>query len=1546
MRGWIGHDLRGRIAACCAALLALLGGLTSGAFAQDIAPIVNIAEARWREAGADRQVASNRVSVEVAARPASITTYRAQPGAGRTVAFIPSVCAGTALSTPRLLTAAPTPARAFRPGEEILFEIAAPLANADPGAIDRLSLVATAAGGARQVLTVFETGADSGLFFGSIATAAPAGGGDCWLRAGGGENVILEVQGTPSLRGEAMIEAPREAAGLTLSASRPLVQPGDVVVFGLTVTNPDRTAVLAGGRVTVTLPRGLRLRPETLRINDVAVPGAVSVSPDGLRLTITLDTLPPGGTLRIAYAAAVRADAAAGQLETLTELQAADGRSARANAVVRVVRDTIAGRMTIIGRVVAGDCRKADGAGGLAGVRVMMEDGSFAITDAEGRYHFEGVVPGTHVVQIARATLPQGAVLAECTASTRTAGDVGSRFVAGQGGSLARADFHVVLPEGAVPAPAPAPAAPAKPAEPAAEPAKTDWLTLGDGPDGWLAPEEDHNPRYPAVKVAFRHRPGTTIRLTANGQPVDETAFEGTAKSADGRYAVSLWRGIPLLREETRLVAETLDAGGTVTARAERVVHYSTEPARIALVPEQSLLVADGVTRPVITVRITDRKGRPVREGLAGDFALNAPFESAAQIDLQQIRQLSGVGAATARWVVEGDEGLARIELAPTMVSGLLRLTITLGSENIRRQHEIEAWIVPGETEWTLVGLGEASVGARSVADNMERGRNFDSDLGPNARVALYAKGRVLGKYLLTLAYDSAKQRADQPLLGAIDPTAYYTVFGDTSQRRFDAASREKLYVRIETSRFQALYGDFQTGFDETTLGRYQRTATGVQAQAQFGAVRAEAFGASIASRFRRDEFQGNGLAGPYPLGNRALLINSERVTIEVRDRFRPGAVVSTRSLTRFIDYTIDVLSGTISFSEPVLSRDNDLNPQIIVIEYETAEGGEGDGPVNAGVRADWTSSGGAVRLGATAITDRGEGARTTIAVADVRARLGQATEARAEVAVSTSAGDRAEAWQVELQHQTGQIDVIGYARSVGENYGTGQQSLVQAGRRQIGVDARYAITDQFTATLGALEDLDLTGTALRRRALRGELVWRDQNTEGRIGLNHFADRLADGSRAGSTVLETAGTQRLFDNRLELSGATGIALGEAGSVDLPLRHRLGLRYAITPDVRLTGAYEIAEGAAISARTLRAGAEVTPWQGSALTGALGRDLGEGASRDPFLALGLSQSFALTPSLTLIATLDGNRVLGAGPPSEAIINPAQPLAYGGPLSLDRTAFEDFTAATLSGNWRADRWSANARAEFRDGALADRMGLTFGVIRQIGEGRSLGGNALWTRASAPGGQTSQVIDAALTFAHRPDGSPFALLARGEYRSDLVRGAVAGALGPTGRTALDVDGDALARRLIGSVSANWSPVTRGGGMQLSEAGLFLAARYSLDRIGALDLAGMSALAGLDLRLGLGPRFDIGGSASLRANLDDGSFSYAIGPQASMVVTEGALLSVGYNIAGFRDPDFSIARALDPGLFAAIRFKFDGDGLSAFGAGSRPWAFSGAADR
>ena len=180
------------------------------------------------------------------------------------------------------------------------------------------------------------------------------------------------------------------------------------------------------------------------------------------------------------------------------------------------------------------------------------------------------------------------------------------------------------------------------------------------------------------------------------------------------------------------------------------------------------MLVADGKTRPVVAIRVLDRNNRPLRAGISGEFTLNAPYQSAEQLERLQLNQLTGLGASSARWVIEGNDGIALIELAPTMVSGSLRLDFRFDDGEIVREQELEAWIEPGDIEWTVIGLVEGSVGARTVADNMERAGRFDSDLGDEARVALYAKGRVLGKYLVTLAYDSAKQREDQRVLGAL----------------------------------------------------------------------------------------------------------------------------------------------------------------------------------------------------------------------------------------------------------------------------------------------------------------------------------------------------------------------------------------------------------------------------------------------------------------------------------------------------------------------------------------------------------------------------------------------------------------------------------------------------------------------------------------------------------------------------------------------------------------------------------------------------------
>ncbi len=52
--------------------------------------------------------------------------------------------------------------------------------------------------------------------------------------------------------------------------------------------------------------------------------------------------------------------------------------------------------------------------------------------------------------------------------------------------------------------------------------------------------------------------------------------------------------------------------------KLSRVIHFANAPARAELVPEQSVLVADGIAKPVIAVRLLDRDGRPVRAGITG----------------------------------------------------------------------------------------------------------------------------------------------------------------------------------------------------------------------------------------------------------------------------------------------------------------------------------------------------------------------------------------------------------------------------------------------------------------------------------------------------------------------------------------------------------------------------------------------------------------------------------------------------------------------------------------------------------------------------------------------------------------------------------------------------------------------------------------------------------------------------------------------------------------------------------------------------------------
>ena len=53
---------------------------------------------------------------------------------------------------------------------------------------------------------------------------------------------------------------------------------------------------------------------------------------------------------------------------------------------------------------------------------VYLEDGRYSVTDEEGKYHFDDVMPGSHVVQIDTVTIPDTHRTLECSDRVHNAG--------------------------------------------------------------------------------------------------------------------------------------------------------------------------------------------------------------------------------------------------------------------------------------------------------------------------------------------------------------------------------------------------------------------------------------------------------------------------------------------------------------------------------------------------------------------------------------------------------------------------------------------------------------------------------------------------------------------------------------------------------------------------------------------------------------------------------------------------------------------------------------------------------------------------------------------------------------------------------------------------------------------------------------------------------------------------------------------------------------------------------------------------------------------
>src|SRR3954468_14966277 len=158
--------------------------------------VSNVATIQWDEGGARLSKASNQVDIAVAAvptKPYSLTAYRFSANSGSIPVNVSAPqCAATGGTAPATLASAwqsvalapamLTPATEIHAGEPLLIVLDYADGNRDPNVVERVTGAVVAGSGDREVLTIFETGPNTGKFAGYIQTvpAPPPGvSGDC-----------------------------------------------------------------------------------------------------------------------------------------------------------------------------------------------------------------------------------------------------------------------------------------------------------------------------------------------------------------------------------------------------------------------------------------------------------------------------------------------------------------------------------------------------------------------------------------------------------------------------------------------------------------------------------------------------------------------------------------------------------------------------------------------------------------------------------------------------------------------------------------------------------------------------------------------------------------------------------------------------------------------------------------------------------------------------------------------------------------------------------------------------------------------------------------------------------------------------------------------------------------------------------------------------------------------------------------------------------------------------------------------------------------------
>lgn len=1363
------------------------------------------------------------------------------------------------------------------------------------------------------------------------------------------------------------------------SASVSSAEIGDFADYTITVANRSNNNA-DNVSMTDTLPRGFIYTVGSMRVNGIKV--ADPAGGKGPYLKLGVGSLKPNTEIKVQYRVQIGPNALNG--DGINRVQAKDEggqTSNEASAKIDVRPGALIQDGFIIGKVFV-DCNKNgvqdNGEQGVPGVRLYLEDGSFIVTDREGKYDFYGISAKTHVLKLDRTTLPAQSKLR--LISNRQAGDAGSRFVDLRRGELHRADFAIVDTDennsescnqslleqvaerkkkieqdninleqviranlttdpltyavsdvrgqpasGCITAEGvssncnveltktaqnqlsrisiePVAAIKTLNLEQTLEEATNNSLQILNLTDGQILPINQ-------ATIQIKGMAGAQLQLWVNGQQVPESRIGKKAVLADSQVAGFDYIGVPLAIGKNQIEVRQLDMMGNIRATRAITVIAPDNLSKISIDSPEQDVAANGSDVYQAVVKVVDQFGTPVSS--------RTPVTLNSTIGTIQIKDVNPdqTGIQT---FIEGGSLLVPIQSPSQPGEGVLK--VESGSYHANQRVRF----LPDLRPLLVAGIVEGRINFKTFdpknLSQVDSRDGFEEELyeiadadnhkqSAHGRVALFLKGKVKGKYLLTLSYDSDKSKG-QRLFRDIRPDEYYPVYGDAAAKGFDAQSTSKLYVRVDKGRSYVLYGDYATRIAQDegiSLGQYNRSLTGLSVNVENDQNKVTAFAAKTTATQVTNEQRGLGITGPYSLGKvdtDSVLRNSEKVEVIVRDRNNPGLIISRTLLSRFSDYEVDTDSNSIFLKTAIPSVDSNLNPVYLRVTTEAEQGGE-----------EYTVAGIAgshkfndkVKVGGTYVNSNDPLNKTALASANIVVKLSPTSKFVAEAAhsdrttnleddttASASGETSGSAYRLELEHSIKNTQLRAYHQQADTGF-YNTNAVITAGRKESGLKLQSRVDKLGFIKAQAIRTEDTNNGGVRdgvsasiERALNriialelGMRYYRETDQPASVTSASATPYSGTTARAKVTAQLPKGSNAFVEYEQDIKESDRKVLALGGNYQLNDKARLYARHELISS--LGGNYELnntqQRNSTVVGIDSKYGKDASVFSEYRVRDGI-------SAREAEAALGLRNRWEINKGVFVNTSLEKVQVLEGN---------------------DNTS-QDATAASLGFEYLANpNWKATARLEKRWATQSDNTLSAFGFAYKVNDDVTLLTKNIFSQVSSNTKDTGdRTLDRfQLGAAYRDaDQNRFDALGKFEYRYE--------------NDETEVDSPVKREAYIVSTVANYHPA-----QDWHFSGQYAIKKLNVD-FNELESSGIVQLLSGRASYDINHRWDASVSAGvLWGNNSDGK-RWLLGGEVGYLLAQNLWLSAGYNFSGYSDKDLVDSDTTTQGPYLRLRFKFD----------------------